>query len=136
MYARMDDAHLAEEVCQAVFVILARKAAALPDHIVLAAWLHKTARYAALNALKIERRRRIHERKAAEMAMELRNSGPGWVGLEPVLDECIARLPENDRAAIVLRFFQKRSIADVGSGDEPRFLHAVEDSNRKARRRH
>ena len=112
---QVGDKHLAEEVTQAVFVILARKAGTLGDHIVLGAWLHKTARYAALNALKIERRRKIHERKAAEMAMELRNSGPGWVGLEPVLDECIARLPETDRAAIVLRFFQKRSVADVGS---------------------
>src|SRR5436190_11325665 len=117
---QVGDKHLAEEVTQAVFVILARKAGTLGDHIVLGAWLHKTARYAALNALKIERRRRIHERKAAEMAMELRNNGswrggPGWIGLEPVLDEGIARLPENDRAAIMLRFFEKRSVADVGS---------------------
>jgi len=111
---QVGDRHLAEEVTQAVFVILARKAAALPDHIVLAAWLHKTARYAALNALKIERRRRIHERKAAEMAMELRNNGRDWVGMEPALDEGIARLPETDRAAIMLRFFEKRSVAEVG----------------------
>jgi hypothetical protein len=26
-------------------------------------------------------------------------------------------------------------IADVASGDEPSFLHAIEESNRKARRR-
>jgi len=112
---QVGDKHLAEEVTQAVFVILARKAGTLGDHIVLGAWLHKTARYAALNALKIERRRRIHERKAAQMAMELRNQGPSWLGLEPVLDEGIARLSENDRAAIMLRFFEKRSIAQVGS---------------------
>ncbi|HEV8606576.1 MAG TPA: RNA polymerase sigma factor [Tepidisphaeraceae bacterium] len=112
---QVGDKHLAEEVTQAVFVILARKAALLPEHMVLGAWLHKTARYAALNALKMERRRRIHERRAAEMAMELRSSGPGWVGLEPVLDEGIARLGENDRAAIMMRFFEKRSVAEVGS---------------------
>jgi RNA polymerase sigma factor (sigma-70 family) len=112
---QVGDRHLAEEVTQAVFVILARKAALLPEHMVLGAWLHKTARYAALNALKMERRRKIHERRAAEMAMELRSSGPGWVGLEPVLDEGIARLGENDRAAIMMRFFEKRSMAEVGT---------------------
>jgi RNA polymerase sigma factor (sigma-70 family) len=112
---QVGDRHLAEEVTQAVFVILAKKAGTLPEQIVLGAWLHKTARYVALNALKVERRRRIHERKAAEIAMELRRSGPAWIKLEPVLDEGIAKLADRDRAAIMLRFFDRRSIAEVGA---------------------
>src|SRR5690242_4985609 len=37
--------HLAEEVAQMVFTTLARKAASLPRNVVLAGWLHRTARY-------------------------------------------------------------------------------------------
>jgi len=112
---QLGDPHMAEEVTQAVFIILAKKAAMLPETTILPAWLHKTARYAALNAMKMERRRRIHERRAAEMAMERSRNSGSWVKLAPVLDEGMARLADRDRAAIMLRFFEKRSIADVGA---------------------
>src|SRR5438045_5689828 len=112
---QLGDPHMAEEVTQAVFIILAKKAAMLPETTILPAWLHKTARYAALNAMKMERRRRIHERRAAEMAMERSRNSGSWVKLAPVLDEGIAKLADRDRAAIMLRFFEKRSIAEVGA---------------------
>src|SRR5262245_52000141 len=59
------EAVLAEEVMQAVFVILARKAASLRPGTVLAGWLHRTTHFVALEALRSERRRQQHYRQFA-----------------------------------------------------------------------
>jgi DNA-directed RNA polymerase specialized sigma24 family protein len=58
------DPHLAEEITQAVFIILARKADSLGDKTILAGWLCRTARYASANALTIQRRRQRREQEA------------------------------------------------------------------------
>src|SRR5580704_16153583 len=51
------DAHLAEEVTQVVFIILARKARSLSSKTVISGWLCRTARNAACNVLTVQRRR-------------------------------------------------------------------------------
>ena len=43
-------ADLAEEIAQKVFTDLARKAATLSHHPALAGWLHRSTRYAAIDA--------------------------------------------------------------------------------------
>jgi DNA-directed RNA polymerase specialized sigma24 family protein len=58
------DAHLAGEITQAVFIILARKADSLGDQTILSGWLCRTARYASANALTIQRRRQHREQEA------------------------------------------------------------------------
>src|ERR1051325_7277046 len=55
------DASLAQDVTQRVFVDLARKAAALAGHTVLSGWLHRSARFAASDVVRAERRRRVRE---------------------------------------------------------------------------
>lgn len=110
---------LAEDVTQAVFLVLAQRAGSISSGIPLAAWLHKTCRYTALNALKMERRRARYEQQAAQMAQQQTQpagtpSTAGWSALWPILDEGIERLSDADRSAIVLRFLEQRPLADVG----------------------
>ena len=54
----------AEEITQAVFIILARKAASLRPDCILEGWLHETTRLTALSFLRGERRRQFREQEA------------------------------------------------------------------------
>ena len=75
---RVGDRHLAEDVTQAVFIILAKKLPSIRDENAIGPWLMKTTRYAAANALRIEARRRKHEQKVATM-----NSAAGACSSNP-----------------------------------------------------
>src|SRR3954469_4518971 len=108
------DAHLAEEVAQTVFIILAQKAGSLGKNIVLAGWLCRTARFAACNALKSERRRHKHEQEVKMETIAPETNSDPWPQIAPLLDEAVAQLGEADRNAIVLRYYQQEPLETVG----------------------
>lgn len=109
---RTGDPHLAEEIVQATFIILAKKAAAWKAGTILPAWLHRTAQFVAADALKLKRRRLKHEQIAARM--EPSTAETNWQDVAPLLDDLLVQLREADRTAIILRFFENKSLREVG----------------------
>ena len=109
-----DNPDHAQELTQAVFVILAQKAVRLSKDIILSGWLFQTARFTALTFLRGEARRQKREK---EMMMEslLDDSQPeySWKNLSGLLDEAIGQLGEKERHAIILRFIEGKSFSEV-----------------------
>lgn len=123
---------LADEVTQAVFVSLARKAGSLSSKTVVLGWLLQATRYASIDAVRAEVRR---QRKHAAFMMNSTSDGTiqsddpddeHWERVAPVLDEGIHRLSAPDRDALILRFFQGQSLAQVGAA-----LGIAEEAARK-----
>ena len=113
---QLRDPHLAEEITQTVFIILARKAGSLNPKTILPGWLYRTTRYVSAAALKIQRRREHREQEAHMQAViQEAQTDPAWEQFSPMLDEAMANLRDKDRDAIVLRYFQNRSLRDVGA---------------------
>src|SRR5689334_21858480 len=99
----------AEEITQAVFIILAGKAGSLRPDTVLDAWLYQTARLTSLSFVRAERRRRLREQEAY-MQSTLQGNDPAenWHQLAPLLDDAMAQLDKSDREALVLRFLKEK----------------------------
>src|SRR5581483_5050858 len=108
------DVYLAQDVTQTVFVRLARRAGKLSDGLMLGGWLHRDTCYVASKTMRAERRRRAREREAVLMNSLKDDSEDRWEKLAPILDDAINRLGNQDRAAILLRFFEQRNFRSVG----------------------
>ncbi len=107
--------HHAEEITQAVFIILARKAGGLRRGTVLSGWLYQTARLTAANFVKGEIRRQRREQEAYMQSILTEPEPAAWEQIAPLLDEAMGWLGETDRNAIVLRFFENKTARQVAT---------------------
>jgi len=102
--------HSAEEITQAVFVILARKAKQLRKGVIVEGWLYETARLTAMTFIRSEIRRARREKEAHVQNVLNEDESEVWRQIAPELDAAMAGLSETDRHAIVLRFFDGKSM--------------------------
>jgi uncharacterized protein (TIGR03435 family) len=107
--------HAAQEITQAVFIILARKAEHFPRKIILSGWLYQTARLTAANVVKAETRRQQREQEAYMQSTLNESSAAAWEQIAPLLDEAMGQLGETDRNAVVLRFFENKTASEAGA---------------------
>ena len=96
----------AEDAFQATFLVLARKAGSAWAEGQLGGWLHRVAYRIAVRASIDATRRRMHERRAAEVAAMGISQVNSDDELQPALHEELARLPAKLRVPVVLCYLE------------------------------
>jgi RNA polymerase sigma factor (sigma-70 family) len=111
------DVHQAQDVTQQVFSRLAGQARHLAYHPALVGWLYTTTRRMSWRVIRSEQRRKTREQEANTMNELLREPTPepDWDHLRPILEDAMHKLGDKDRLAVLLRFFQKKNLSEVGA---------------------
>jgi RNA polymerase sigma factor (sigma-70 family) len=102
----LGDPGMADDVFQATFFVLARRAGSIRRRESVGSWLFGVAQRLGRKAQRGAARRRRHERQAAEGRPRGRSADAGWAELLAILDEELARLPEQARAPLLLCYLE------------------------------
>jgi RNA polymerase sigma factor (sigma-70 family) len=111
------DLHAAQDVTQQVFTEVARQAKRLARHPALVGWLYTTTRLMALRMNRTEQRRQAREQEAHMLNQLLHDDTPpvDWNRLRPVIEDAMHELDDRDRHAVLLRYFQNKTLNEVGA---------------------
>jgi RNA polymerase sigma factor (sigma-70 family) len=107
------DPHDADDVFQATFLVLIRKATSLRRPELLGNWLYGVAYRTALRARAGAARRRAPERQAEDVPAAEPVDEKVWDELRPVLDEEVNRLPEKYRAPVILCYLEGKTYTEA-----------------------
>jgi RNA polymerase sigma factor (sigma-70 family) len=111
---RLGNGTPAEDVTQIVFIRFASRPPNVQNHSELVAWLHRTTLNVTIDTLRSEIRRRAREQESVAMENVISET-PGWEDISPKLDEALDQLNHEDRQVLLLRFFSRKSMRDVGA---------------------
>lgn len=111
---QLQSPQLAKDVSQSVFNDLARSAGQLKKNTVLSAWLYEVTRRTAIDVIRHEARRKAREQAYTEMNVIDAGTDENWREVLPHLDAAMEELDGADRAAVLLRFFENKSLREVG----------------------
>ena len=111
---RLSNVSLAQEVAQNVFIRLAKTAPSIRSDAELVAWLHRTTINASIDLWRSENRRRVREEQAVVMQIN-ETEVAVWNQLAPILDETLNELNDGERQAILLKFFEQKTMREIGA---------------------
>ena len=111
---RLANAALAEDITQIVFIRLAKRPPKVRSDAELAAWLHRTTVNVTIDLWRSETRRRARELQAVVMEPATPQTAV-WEEISPKLDDALNQLTDDDRQALLLRFFSRKTMREVGT---------------------
>lgn len=127
------DPSLSEDAAQVVFVLLAQKARTVASYSVLSGWLFRTSRFVAKNMVSKQRRRQLLEAKAFDAAGRVVSTRDDWFTHERPLNDALTALKPLDREAVLLRYFEGMTTAEIAKtlsvtpdAAERRILRAID----------
>lgn len=110
---QLGNADTTRDITQNVFLLLAKQAGQLKPDVILTGWLYRTTRNLCLEHIRNDQRRRDREQAAADHLMNTAHDQ--WEHVAPELEPAMDELNESERHAVLLRFFENRSLRDVGT---------------------
>ena len=105
----------AQDVTQAVFLVLTRKIPHLRQRLTLTGWLYETTRLTARQCLRTRARRQARDQEVYMQSTPDAAGDPVWRQLAPHLETVMSRLNEKERTLLALRFYENKTGAEAAA---------------------